>query len=711
MITLKTSELSLIFDEKRAAITSLSDGVQEFAAKERPIFEVALLDGKGERTRLDGDAFSLVEANRADGVFSAVYRNEKINCTIEIRETDEGFAFGASAQVLSSEYVTEWLNYPLFTLKNDLLDNGGNGKILWGFNEGVLIDSFRQRAGLPYREPNYPSLGLYGVYPGAVETQFMAYYNDCSGLYLAAHDTEDCFKGIDFYETEGGFLLQYRHFTGATFGEDYRIPYPMVLRGFQGDWYDAAAIYRAFFERERSGMLIPIKENKKLPDWYRNSPVIITYPVRGKHDADEMTPNRLFPYVNALPHIERLEKELESKIFVLLMHWEGSAPWAPPYVWPPYGGEKMLCDFIDALHARGDALGVYCSGIGWTQQSHTDPTYNKEAFFNENKLSEVMCTAPDGSLPFSNICTAQRRGYDLCPACRFTKDTVVNEVRSMANAGIDYIQLMDQNHGGTSYLCYSRTHGHPPVPGKWQTDAVKELYRQAASVAAGVLLGCESAAAESYLPYLLFSDNRYNVNYRIGQPVPVHAFLFHRYCNNFNGNQVCSQYNLDHNTFPDSLLLRTAHGFIAGDMLTQVINDEGDITWNWGGAPDTLPDQAAVKEFTRHLNGWRIRHPEYLHTGEMTKPFPVLCEQNSLFHPIQKMHSKTDCIYTSAWRTENGKLGQFLVNYNSTEQAFRIALPDGSYTLTDENGNVTKLSGGTHTITLPPIRAVLLEKA
>ena len=78
-----------------------------------------------------------------------------------------------------------------------------------------------------------------------------------------------------------------------------------------------------------------------------------------------------------------LAEKIGTKILVLLMHWEGTAPWAPPFVWPPYGGEEMLKSFIQKLHDQGHLLGVYLSGIGFTEQSNLIAEYNNEQLIEE----------------------------------------------------------------------------------------------------------------------------------------------------------------------------------------------------------------------------------------------------------------------------------------------------------------------------------------
>ena len=70
------------------------------------------------------------------------------------------------------------------------------------------------------------------------------------------------------------------------------------------------------------------------------------------------------------------------------------------------------------------------------------------------------------------------------------------------------------------------------------TDFLKKLK---ATVGKNVLLGCESAAAESYIPYMNLSDNRFNLNGYAGKFIPLYGYIYHKYLQNFSGNSVCSQ--------------------------------------------------------------------------------------------------------------------------------------------------------------------------
>ena len=709
MITLNKNLITLKYDDENAYINSLVYDGKEYVGGCSPIFTLALRSVSTKQTRLSSFDYTLIDSNVTDNEFTCKYRNGDIYATVSAKITDE---IEWNLKLSKAEgFAYEFVNFPYVITPNDLRDSGGDSKILWGFNEGVLIDNLSMREnGWPYFEPEYPSRGIAGVFPAIVETQFMAYYNNHSGLYFATHDANNGLKGVNFVSDNGGIKFEFRHFTGADFDADYEIPYPTVMKFFKGDWRDASEIYKKWFKANSAKDFIEIDKNEKLPNWYKESPVIITYPVRGVHDTDVMNPNAHFPYINVMPEVEKYEKLFGSKIMVLLMHWEGTAPWCPPIVWPPYGGEEEFKKLVDALHERGDVIGVYCSGLGWTIQSHTDEVYNTIKQFEEENLQEEMCLSPEQTLPYSNICRAQRSGYDLCPTRDFTIKTITEQVELMAGAGIDYIQLMDQNHGGTSYFCYSKKHNHPPVPGKWQVDAVKQLLQTASKNTTNVLFGCESAAAESYIPELLFSDNRFILNYRVGSPVPCYAYVYHEYVNNFMGNQVCANAFIDRLKNPLCLAERVAYSFVAGDMLTAVLTVDGKIDWSWGKAnKEVLPDQNHICALIKNLNYWRQVKPEFLNTGSMVKPIDITCEILN-FEPLDRDEVfLVPSVHTSAFESKNGKYAQFMANFTDAEKTVTFTLDSDGYVLKGYDFE-KPLTKGLNSVTIPPASAYVLEK-
>ena len=665
MITAKKYDYKIILDEERGCIASFVQEDKEYIYKPVPLLSIRRRNTKGEIIDINAFDMQFVIANQiSQNKYELCYKTEDNTLYVTVTVIFEDEIKWKIEVENKSDLVLECVDMSI-CVPSDLVSNGGKSRVLWGYNEGVIIENIEQQDRFFGNfEPQYPGKGMMPLFPAIVESQFMAYYDGVHGLYLATHDNEGYMKGINLFKYNGGIKLWYRFYTDCDFGDDYKMSYFFVMKTFSGDWYKAADIYKNWFEANKSDDFVPIAENKNIPEWYGDSPVVITYPIRGVHDTDTMNPNKMFPYINGMKSVERLAEKLNSKIMVILMHWEGTAPWAPPYVWPPYGGEAALKEYIDALHKKGHLIGLYCSGLGWTQYSKV-ADYNREEEFEKNNLKSYMCVPPDDGEPKSEVCTDIRHGYDLCPKTEFAKRVMTEQAKLMMDAGVDYIQLLDQNHGGTSYFCYGREHGHPTVPGKWQTDAVNDILNDVHKQNDKVLIGCESAAAESYIPNLLFSDNRFNLAYAIGKPTPVYAYIYHKYLNNFMGNQVNVNSLFDHDKNPENLFMRIAHSFCAGDMLTLVLNQDGDINWNWGKLQtDTLPDQDAVINFVRELNELRVTQKKYLHFGEMEEPFKISCEKYAL-KVKNKFEVLFDCVFTSKWRAKDNTWAQFLVNYTA----------------------------------------------
>lgn len=704
---------SLSLDEK-AGIEHLSAYGKNFVGKRLALFKIRLRDG-GNVSYLDSDDAEIRSAD-FDGTFGKIgfaFENASAEVFFEAKERIE---WRIKIQNNTGRTI-EWIDFPQIAVPNDLTARGGSGKVLLDINEGLLCEDAEHRErSFGYMEPEYPSAGLMGVFPAVVESQFVSYYDDTAGLYFGAHDSERNLKCVEFYRLgENAIKLQIRLYPGIFSTQtEYETKYPTVMQFFTGEWESAAEIYRSWFEENLPEGMVKIADNRNLPEWYTDSPLIVTYPVSGIHDTDKPVPNKLFPYSNALPFIDRYAKETDSRILALLMHWEGTAPWAPPFVWPPLGGEDMLTKFAEALHAKDNLLGVYCSGTGYTMQSNLNDYSGKDKFEKEN-LAEIMCTAPDGSLPLSQICRDQRSGYDMCVSSEKTKEILCSEAEKMAGAGIDYIQILDQNHGGTPYFCYSEKHAHPPVPGKWQEEHMTELLKRLRkTVGDNVLLGCESAAAETYIPYLSLSDNRFSLNYHCGKPVPLYAYIYHEYVNNFSGNAVNEHLMTDVAKTPESLILRLAHSFIAGDMLTVVMTQNGEPAWNWCQKDfSCMPERESLISFVSSANAYRRKSgKKFLCFGKMTAPCKVTSDSIELYKPLFPGYSvKYPKVLTSAWISSNGEKAQFLANCtcHTADCTIDLSETDGGVIVDADGSEKQILPSGKCTVSVEANSALMLK--
>ena len=656
-LTIKTFSLNqdgqIRIDFKESVVKSLLFKGTELIQGKTPLFSLKMRNTSGTHRILSATAFEFVSFTNG----KATYRHPEADVTLHIKKRSRtGLSIRMDVKNKTSDLI-EWVQPFGFALPGKLRDEGGVGEIVYPYNEGCLVTDLRKRSEswLRHAEPEYPSQGKYSVFPNMVSSQFIGYLINGIGVYLGMHDRERTVKQIDFTCENGSLLLLLRTFCDVDFAQDYTMPFDLNMVLFKGDCYDCTEIYRKWFYRHLPEGLYKI-DDERLPEWYDDSPIVVTYPVRGKHDIDEITPNpALYPYTNALPILSELSEETGARIMALLMHWEGTAPWAPPYVWPPFGGEKRFKEFVDGAHRKGFLVGVYCSGLGWTQRSKL-LDYSRTEEFEKDNLKEIMCTDTDGTMR-SVTCTYQREGYDLCPSSQRCRDLLTSEFNKIVASGIDYIQVLDQNHGGNAYFCYSRNHGHTPAPGKWQIAAVNEMLTGIYG-RRHVLLGCETAAAEPFLSTLKFSDNRWNLNEYIGRSVPLYSYLYHEFVNNFMGNQIGTMLSDEVYNYT----YRAAYSFLAGDMITLVLGYDGHPVSSWGKDKKRL-DKGIVYPFLKELTNWRTgAGKDFLHKGKMLKPQHVLCGKNR-FVRYDGSEFWVDQVLTAAYRFK-GKRVQFLVNYN-----------------------------------------------
>lgn len=683
MKKLISNNIELQINEEMGAISSLKIEKRECCVGSIPLFVARLRDKTGECVYIDATMAKNVSATNSDisfGGFDSPF--SKLNITVSVCEND-GIEWGIKVESVPCEYAVEWVEIPKICMPRLIDNNENGGKILFCYNEGILVSNEEL---LPRYEPEFPSSGAYFTFPNMVCSQFMAYLFDDVGLYIGAHDTKRSLKCVDFYKYNDGISMQMRLYSGVGFGENYCPDFPIVWRACHGEWKSAAHIYRSWFEKNLPTNLTPLKDRCDLPKWYEESPLVVTYPVRGIHDMDKMEPNALFPYTNALPILRKIKEGTQCRIMALLMHWEGTAPWAPPYVWPPFGGVELFNEFRDELHKNGDLLGVYCSGFGYTLRSTLIEDYNCEEKIKNDDVLKGVCHSPANKPELGiTCCPYQRYGYDICPASQRGREILEEAYSPLFESGVDYTQILDQNHGGGQYMCYAREHNHPPMPGEWMTKNMQELLSQWSDSAPNMLFGCEGAASEPFIGNLMMSDNRFELNYPFGDTVPLYAFIYHEYVRNFMGNQCGCPFEPK----CDTLRYRIGYSFSIGDIMTLIIAPDGKLMSHWGTHDfESAPDMEKALLFIKNLSAfYNDVGKKYLYNGKMSAHSDFICEDVTIPLFRGRKEAILPRLLSSSWEAENGRTAYIVVNPEAEPVSFKIG--DKEYTAKPLNATLT----------------------
>src|SRR5438046_210225 len=120
-------------------------------------------------------------------------------------------------------------------------------------------------------------------YPGYTTAQFLAYFNDRAGLYLACQDSSGLIKLIKPVHHEPGIRLGMAHVGDWPQNGERQLEYQVVLGAFTGDWYAAAELYRSWSLKQPWAQT-PLTARQDVPDWLLDSPPHIILRVQGELD-------------------------------------------------------------------------------------------------------------------------------------------------------------------------------------------------------------------------------------------------------------------------------------------------------------------------------------------------------------------------------------------------------------------------------------------
>ncbi|MFA7637107.1 MAG: DUF6259 domain-containing protein [Monoglobales bacterium] len=374
----------------------------------------------------------------------------------------------------TNEYTLMWCGYPRMYYssveKCDLFRPCHGGAVIKNVNSCDTFNSGAYPSGF-----NYP-MPYYAIYPNTSKTD---------GRYYAVHDENGALK--DFYvvcDSFGQIRMSCRftceNYTKA--GNSQKLPGKAIFQKLDGDWYDAAGIYKEFVSGCDWYPKAGENGRDNIPTWMKDIPFWIMDWMPNESKYEEPIPVNLRPNdpdYNENSWFEtpiKLRKELGVPIGFHLYNWHG-IPFNNDY--PHFlPAKKALPKGLEKLKNADIRIMPYTNALLWDNKDKIDQDFRftKDAFVgavkNEHGRQHILKYAshePDGEL-----CQLS----PMCPSAKVWRDELKDLISRMFNEyDFDAIYL-DQIAARIPHLCMDENHGHPLGGGSWWQKNYRELLKE-----------------------------------------------------------------------------------------------------------------------------------------------------------------------------------------------------------------------------------------
>lgn len=508
------------------------------------------------------------------------------------------------------------------------------------------------------------------------------YGGDAPGLYASCDDVDGYLKRavvvVDTLST--CYMMENLLPAGA---DEYEIPYASVIGSFEGDWMDAAQIYRQWGTRQ---------------EWCRDSRMRGSLTDSWAADTDIWVWNR-GESDNVLAEAVDLQDFLGDSIRVsVLWHWWHHCLYDdtfPEYL-PPREGTDKFRDAVRKAKERGINALVYMNSYQWGSSAESWTREGAEPYkalsYDGGDYSKVY-----------NVFT----GHSLTPMCLATEfwrdkyaSIAAEAVNDLGVSGIYMDQLCN------SFACWNPAHGHGAGGGNYWIEGASELIDEirGRTVGGNVVIGGEGHSEKLFPKMDLaltlqasWERYKYTPNLTI---IPLFEAVYHDYAATF-GSYTSLTYPPYDGKWPAELRPDDCEKLLPDEFNTQ-FRLELAKTFVWGIQPmianyhpflrESRPQEM---EFLRRLVLTRSRAHEYLCRGEMLRSPDIRSDTLEIDNSKISLYAgragdmltqrklKVPALQFGTWRSPEGGVAIAVSNISESDQPLEFSFDAGGYGLRD----------------------------